>query len=73
MEPAYAVCFLAGVESEHAHGETFVGVGVLTTHIHKVVPAYAEFGGIFAHIFAEEAFVEVVVAGRHRGVHGVER
>ena len=32
--------------------------GVFTTHIHKVVPAYAEFGGIFAHIFAEEAFVE---------------
>ena len=27
VEPAYAVGFLAGVEREHAHGETFVGVG----------------------------------------------
>ncbi len=73
VEPAYAVGFLTGVEREHAHGETFVGVGVFTAHIHKVVPAYAEFGRIFAHILAEEAFVEVVVAGGYRGVHGVER
>ena len=38
MEPAYAVGLLACVEREHAHGEAFVGVGVLAAHVHQVAP-----------------------------------
>ena len=72
VEPAYAVGFLAGVESEHAHREALVGVGVLAAHVHQVVPGDAEFLGVFTHIFAEETFVEIVVAGRHGGMDGIE-
>ncbi len=72
VEPRYAVCFLACVEREYTHGEAFVSVGVLAAHVHEVVPADAEFGRVFAHVFAEESFVEVVVTCRYGSVDGVE-
>ena len=72
MKPAYAVGFLTGVKSEYAHGEAFVGVGVLAAHVHEVVPVDAELGRIFTHVLAKEAFVEVVVACGHGSVHGVK-
>ena len=72
VEPAHTVCLLACVEGEDAHRETLVGVGVLTTHIHKVVPRDSELGGEATHVFAEKAFIKVVMAGRHRGVDGVK-
>ena len=73
VKPAYTVGFLTGVEREYAHGEAFVGVGVFASHVHEVVPRYAEFCGIFAHVFSEESFVEVVVTCGHRSVDGVKR
>ena len=68
MEPADTVGFLAGVKGEDAHREAFVGVGVLATHVHEIIPRDAEFGGIFAHVFSKEAFVEVVVTSGNRSV-----
>ena len=73
VEPAHTVGLLAGVEGEYTHGEALVGVGVLATHVHEVVPADAELRGIFSHVFSEEALVEVVVACGYGGVYGVER
>ncbi len=73
VEPAHAVGFLTCVEREHAHREAFVGVGVLATHVHEVVPGNAETCGIFAHVLAEELFVEVVVTCGHGCVYSVER
>ncbi len=73
VEPAHAVGFLTGVQREHAHGETFGRVGVLAAHVHEVLPADAEFCRVFAHVFAEETFVEIVVPGGYGGVDGVER
>ena len=42
-------------------------------HVHEVLPADAEFCRVFAHVFAEETFVEIVVPGGYGGVDGVER
>ena len=72
VQPAHTVCLLACVEGEDAHRETLVGVGVLTAHVHKVVPGDTELGGEATHVFAEKAFVEIVVAGGHRSVYGIE-
>ena len=73
VQPANAVRFLASIQSEYAHRELFVSVGVLTPHVHKVLPRDTELVREFAHIFAEEAFFEVVVTCRHRSVHCIER
>ena len=73
MKPANAIGFLTSIECEHAHAEAFVGIGVLAAHVHKVIPADAEFCGILAHVFAKQTFVEVVMTGRDRGVNGVQR
>ena len=73
VKPAHAVCLLTGVEAEHTHRETFVGVGILTTHVHEIVPGDAEFCGILAEIFSEERLLEIVVTCRHGSVYGIER
>jgi hypothetical protein len=38
VQPAHAVCLLACVKREHAHGETLRSVGVLTAHVDEVIP-----------------------------------
>ncbi|CCX76689.1 unknown [Parabacteroides johnsonii CAG:246] len=39
MQPAYAVCFLASIQSEYTHRELLVGARVFTSHIDKFLPA----------------------------------
>ena len=39
MQPAYAVCFLASVQSEYTHGELLVGTWIFTSHVDKFLPA----------------------------------
>ncbi len=74
MELRHAVDLLAGVAGEDAHAETLaVVVGVLAAHADELVPADAKARWITAHVLAEQALVEIVVAGRHRRVYGVER
>ena len=48
-------------------------VGVLTAHADELVPADAKARWVAAHVLAEQALVEIVVASGHRSVHGVER
>ena len=72
MQPAHAVSFLACVECEHTHRETFVGIGIFATHVHQVIPRNTELGRIFTHIFAEKTLVKIVMTGRHGGMHGVK-
>ena len=73
VEAADAVDFLAGFAEEGGHAEALaVVVGVGAAEADEVVPRDAEAGGVAAHVFAEEGFVEVVVAGGHGGVDGVE-
>ena len=73
MQPAHAVDFLTGLAEESGHAEAFALVGgVLTTKPHEVIPADAEFLRILAEVLAAEGFIEVVVAGRYRSMHGVE-
>ena len=50
-----------------------VVAGVHAAHVHELVPRQLQLGGVFAHVFAEEAFVEIVMPGGHGGVDGVER
>ena len=71
VQPADAVSFLTCIERKYTHGETLGGIRVFTAHIHQVVPGDAQASGEFAHIFAEEAFVEVIVACGHWSVHGI--
>ncbi len=73
MKPAYTIGLLAGVESEHTHGEAFVGVGILTTHVHEIRPRNTKTRREFTHIFAEETFVEIVMTGGNGSVDCVER
>ena len=73
MEPANAVGFLASVESEDAHRESFVGVGVLAAHVHKVRPRDAETSGELTHILTEECLLEIVVTGGDGSVNSIER
>ena len=74
VEPAHTVDFLASFAEEGGHTEFFALVfGVGTAEAHEVVPRDAEACGELAHVFAEEAFVEIVVAGGHGGVDSVER
>ena len=47
-------------------------VGIGATHADELVPRDAQLLGIAAHVLAEESLVEVVVAGGHGGMHGVE-
>ena len=72
VKPAYAIGLLASVQCKNTHRKTLVGVGIFATHVHQVVPGDAELGRILTHVFAEEAFVEIVVTGRHRCVDGVK-
>ena len=73
VEPAYAVCLLAGVERKDTHRE-FLGVVVRidAAHADQVMPFDTQFAGIFVHVFVEQAFLEIVVAGGNRGVAGVQ-
>ena len=74
MELRHAVDFLAGVAGEDAHAELLVVVvGVDATHADKLIPADAQLLGIATHVLAEEVCLEVVVAGRHGSVDGIER
>ena len=50
-----------------------MSVGVLTTHVHQVIPCDTQLGGELAHVASEEVLVEVVVTCRNRSVNGVER
>ena len=47
-------------------------VGIGASHADELVPRDAQALGIGTHILAEEALVEVVVAGRHGRVDGIE-
>ncbi len=71
MKPAYTVGFLTCVKSEYTHGEAFIGIGILTAHIHEVGPGDSEFCGELMHILAKQVFVEIVMTGRHGSVYGI--
>ena len=74
MQPAYAINLLGRVASEDRHAEAFALIArVVAAQIHEVVPADAHTLRITAHVLAEEAFVEVVVTGRHGSMHSVQR
>ena len=71
VEVADTVSLLAGVEGEGAHAELLRGAGIGAAHVDKVLPTDAELVGELAHVFAEERFLEVVVAGGHGRVHRI--
>ena len=48
-------------------------VRICTAHANELIPRDAEFGRISAHILSEKTFVKIVMTGRYRSVHGVER
>ena len=73
VEPRNAICFLAGVEGEDGHRE-FLGViiRIRAAHADQVVPLDTQFLGVLAHVFVEQALLEVVVTSGHRRMAGVE-
>ncbi len=73
MQPTHAIGLLGGVERKHTHRELFVGVRILTSHVHQVAPRNAQLGRELAHIFAKQSLVEIVVTSGHGSVNGVER
>ena len=73
VEPAHTVDFLTGIASKDTHAEFFARAGVLTSQIHQFSETNSQFCREFAHIFAKERLIEIVVAGGHRGVHGIKR
>ena len=73
VQPAYTVHFLRSVASKYRHTETFALITrIVTSKVHQVVPADTHLNGISAHIFTEQAFVKVVVTGRHRSVNRIQ-
>ena len=73
MEHRHAVHLLTSVAGEGRHTELLtLVVRVRTAHADELIPRDAEFLRIATHVFAEEALVEIVVAGRHRCMDGIE-
>ena len=73
MQHGYAIHLLTGVAGKGRHAELLrVVVGIGAAHADELVPRDSKLLRIAAHVLAKEALVEVVVAGRNRGVDGVE-
>ena len=73
VQPTYAVDLLTSVAGKGTHAELLAVVfWISATHSDEFIPADAQNLRVSAHVLAEELLVEVVVAGWHRRMHGVE-